>query len=475
MRLRPRIGIIGSGFGAIGVAVELQRHGYDDVRLWERADDLGGVWRDNTYPGAGCDVPSPLYCFSWAPSTRWTRRYGVREEIIAYLHEVATTYGVAPLVRFGHEVVAASWDDTARAWTVRFAHGASETVDVLVPAVGQLSRPALPPIAGIGDFDGPSFHSARWDHDADLTGRVAVIGTGASAVQFLPHLVSRARAVSVFQRTPNYVLPKPDGPFAAWYRSMSGVERAPTWALTEVFSRGLDAGSLVGRANSMVALGLLRAQVRDPELRRTLTPGYPIGCKRILFSNDYYPALTRPHVEVVSDPIERITPGGVVHGGHEQEFDAIVHGTGFAAQDFLDSIEVRGVGGRLLSQQWVGGARAYVGVHVPHFPNLFLSYGPNTNLGGGSIIYMLETQARHMRQVLDHSREVGARSVEVTEPAAQRWDTALQHRLGRSAWAHCESWYRDPSSGRITSNWPGTTHAYAVATAHLDADAFAWG
>lgn len=468
------VGIIGSGFGAIGVAVELRRHGHDDVRLWEKADDLGGVWRDNTYPGAGCDAPSPIYSWSWAPNERWSRRYARQPEIIDYIHEVADAYAVTPLIRFGHEVVAAAWNDEGRVWTVMFADGSSDTVDVLVPAVGQLSRPVLPGIPGIEDFAGPSFHSARWDHDADLTGRVAVIGTGASAIQFVPHLVDTAREVTLFQRTPNYILPKPDSGYAGWYGRGVRAERPLLQGVSELFSQGLDKGTVVARLNRRVALSLLRLQVRDPELRRTLTPQYPIGCKRILFSNDWYPALSRPHVEVITEPVERITGAGIAHGGREQAFDAIVYGTGFDAQDFLDSIEIRGVGGRLLSQQWSDGARAYLGVHVPHFPNLFISYGPNTNLGGGSILYMLEAQARHIRQVLDHLHGVGASSAEITEPAAQRWDTTLQHRLERSAWAHCDSWYRDPRSGRITSNWPGATHPYAVATAELDTEAFAW-
>jgi cation diffusion facilitator CzcD-associated flavoprotein CzcO len=467
------IGIIGSGFGALSVAIEMIRHGHTDVRLWERGSDLGGVWRDNTYPGAGCDVPSPLYSFSFEPSTRWSRRYGLQGEIIDYLHEVAEKYGVTDRISFGHEVTAADWDDATRTWRVTFADGGTDTVDVLVPAVGQLSRPRTAAIPGIDDFGGTSFHSAQWDHTADLSGRVAVIGAGASAIQFVPHLAGRARELTVFQRSPNYILPKPDGPFARWYRPLVRAERPLVYGIAELFSQGLDDDSLMGRANRRVALGLLRLQVKDPVLRARLTPDYPIGCKRILFSNDYYPTLVRPHVDLVSDRVERITPGGVVSGGIERPYDAIVHATGFDTQDFLDSIAITGPDGRRLSEQWRDGARAYLGIYVPHFPNLFVSYGPNTNLGGGSIIYMLEAQARHMRRVVDRMVAGQHRTAEVTGVAEQRWDDDVQGRLSHSAWAHCDSWYRH-ESGRITSNWPGATHPYARRTAQLDVGAFAW-
>jgi cation diffusion facilitator CzcD-associated flavoprotein CzcO len=469
------VGVIGSGFGALAVAIELIRSGHDDVRLWERADDLGGVWRDNTYPGAGCDVPSPLYSFSYEPSTRWHRRYALQDQILEYLHDVADRYGVTERIRFGHEVVSATWDETAESWSVGFADGPADVVDVLVPAVGQLSRPALPPIPGLEDFAGPSFHSAEWDHDVDLDGqRVAVVGAGASAIQFVPPVSKRAAALTIFQRSANYVLPKPDGPFPRWYRPAIRFERPLTWLFGEQFSRGLDGSSRVGRIEKAVALRHLRSKVADPRLREALTPDYPIGCKRILFSNDYYPALTQPHVRVETTRIERVTPTGVVTAdGTTHEVDVIVYGTGFDAQDFLSSIDVVGAGGRSLAEQWTGGARAYLGIYVPHFPNLLISYGPNTNLGGGSIIYMLEAQARHMRQALDRMAAGRYRTVEVTPEAEEAYDRDVQSELEHSAWAHCDSWYRH-RSGRITSNWPGSTHPYARRTRTLEPDAFSW-
>lgn len=471
-----RVGVIGSGFGGLAVAVELLRNGHEDVVLWERSDELGGVWRDNTYPGSGCDVPSPLYQFSFAPRRSWSRRYAPQAEIFDYLHEVAASYGVSGRIVYGRRVVRATWQEEDACWKVGFADGTTEHVEVLVSAVGQLSEPRMPGVTGLEDFTGTAFHSARWDHSWDPRGqRVAVVGTGASAIQFVPHLARDAASVSVFQRTANYILPKPDGPFPRWYHPAVSLERPFFRSAGEGFSRGLDAGSKVAKVNRAVSLAHLRRQVRDPELRARLTPDYPVGCRRILFSNNYYPALTQPHVELVSDSVTEVTATGVrTPDGVEREVDAIVFGTGFAAQDFLAGIEVTGRDGAQLSKQWSEGARAYLGVHVPGFPNLFVAYGPNTNLGGSSIIVMLEAQARHIRMVLDRMAALDHRTVEVTPAAEQVWDRDVQDRLERSAWAQCDSWYRHPVSGRITSNWPGGTRPYEERTAQLVPEAFAW-
>lgn len=477
-----RIGIIGSGFGAIAVAVELKRAGHTDLRLWERSDDLGGVWRDNTYPGAGCDVPSPLYSFSFEPNSQWTRRYALQKEIHAYIRSVADKHGVSPLVRFGAEVVAAAWDDDAAQWSVTFADQTVETVDVLVSAVGQLSRPRLPDIEGVESFGGTSFHSAEWDHSFDSTGqRVAVVGAGASAVQFIPHLAKDAAELVVFQRSASYLMPKPDKPYTAFHRGLfkalpfsQRLERGGIWTIMEQFARGLDATSKVGRVNKAIAMRHLHRQVTDPTLRAKLTPDYPIGCKRILFSNEFYPALAQPNVDVVTRGITRVTPTGVVDdAGVEHEVDAIVYGTGFDSQDFLESIDITGANGQKLATQWTDGAHAYLGMYVPGFPNLFVTYGPNTNLGGGSIIYMLEAQARHMRQAVDRLEAGSYRSVAVTEEAEQAYDRELTQKLDDSVWGSCDNWYRHPS-GRITSNWPGATLPFAKATKVLDPDAFTW-
>lgn len=469
------IGIIGSGFGAIGTAVELLEHGHTDVRLWERSDELGGVWRDNTYPGAGCDVPSPLYSFSFEVNRSWSRRYALQPEIHAYLKRVARDRGVAPLIRHGREVVSAHWDEQSRAWEVGFGDGTTEVVDVLVSAVGQLSRPRLPRIEGLDSFEGDAFHSAEWDHDVALGGRrVAAVGIGASAIQYVPHLADEAAELTLFQRSANYILPKPDGPLPRWYQRGIEVERALWWVFGEQFSRGLDDGSVVGRINAKVADWHLRRQVRDEGLRETLTPDYPVGCKRILFSNDFYPAVSRDHVEVVGSAITRVTPTGIeTADGVHHEVDVIVYGTGFDSQDFLGSIDVTGVGGEKLAERWIDGAHAHLGIYVPGFPNLFVSYGPNTNLGGGSIIYMLEAQARHMRQVLDRMEAGRYERVDVRPEVEEAFDEQVQTRLEDSVWGHCDSWYRHPS-GRITSNWPGSTGPFARRVRSLDPEDFAW-
>lgn len=482
------VGIIGSGFGALAVAIELKRAGHTDLRLWERSNDLGGVWRDNTYPGAGCDVPSPLYSFSYEPNPHWSRRYALQEEIHAYIRSVADTYGITPLVRFDTEVVAARWNEHAATWTVTFADPSTssgnkeETVDILVSAVGQLSRPTLPRIDGVEEFTGTSFHSAQWDHSFDPAGKtIAVVGAGATAVQLIPHLAREARKLVVFQRSPNYLMPKPDKPYKSFHKALFRfapvslrLERGGVWAVTEQFARGLDDESRVGRINKSIAMWHLRKQVKDPELRDKLTPDYPIGCKRILFSNDFYPALARDNVDVVTHAITKVTPKGVVDSeGVEHEVDAIVYATGFDTQDFLQSIDITGTRGQKLATQWADGAHAYLGMYVPNFPNLFVTYGPNTNLGGGSIIFMLEAQARHMRQTLDRLKAGDYTTVEVTEEAEMAYDRDLSEKLEHSAWAHCDNWYRH-RSGRITSNWPGSTLPFAKATKVLEPTAFRW-
>jgi len=470
-----RIGVIGSGFGGVGVAVELLRHGHTDVRLWERADDLGGVWRDNDYPGAGCDVPSPLYSYSWAPTSRWHRRYALRDQIHEYLHDVAERFGVAERISYGRTVTELSWDEAAQLWHVRFADGSSEEVEVVISAVGQLSEPHVPPLPGVDSFAGDSFHSARWDHDVAIEGRrVAVVGVGASAIQFVPHLADRAAEVTLFQRSANYILPKPDGPFPRWYAPAVRVERPIFRSIGERFSYGMHDGSKVGAVQQRAALAHLRRQVRDPELRAVLTPDTPIGCKRILFSNNFYPTVTRPHVHVVASRVDEVTPEGVRAGGDLHEADVLIWGTGFATQDFLAGIEVHGRDGAKLDKQWADGARAHLGVHVPGFPNLFVAYGPNTNLGGSSIIVMLEAQARHIRSMLDRMQAAGARTVEATPAAEEAWDAEVQGRLATTTWAHCASWYRHPVSGRITSNWPGGTYEYEERLATIRSEEFAW-
>jgi cation diffusion facilitator CzcD-associated flavoprotein CzcO len=478
MSTRPSIVIVGSGFGGLGAAIELVRHGFTDVTVLERAGDLGGVWRENTYPGAACDVPSPLYSYSFAPND-WPRRYSGHREIQAYLKATAARFGVDRLIRFGVEVTAAEFDAGAGRWRVHTSTGETLEADVLVSAVGQLSRPALPAIPGIEQFRGPAFHSAHWDHDHDLRGRrVAVIGTGASAVQFVPLIQPLVAQLTVFQRTAAYLAPKFDGEFGPrhrllrrWAPPLRLASRGFWWLLGEFFTRGMLGSKVITALLRTMTLGKLRREVTDPVLRAKLTPDYPVGCKRVLFSNDYLPALTRPNVEVVTERITEITATGVrTADGAEHAVDVIVYGIGFTPQDFLAPMRIRGVDGRDIHDAWPDGARAYLGITVPGFPNLFLMYGPNTNVGAGSIVYMLEAQARYIRQAVALLAGSGPASrLDVRADVAAHFDVEVQRRLATAVWSLCSSWYRN-AAGRVVTNWPGQVREYHRRTRRLDPD-----
>jgi cation diffusion facilitator CzcD-associated flavoprotein CzcO len=464
----PSVIIVGAGFGGIGAAIELTRAGHTDVTVLERAARLGGVWRENTYPGAACDVPSPLYSYSYEPN-EWPQRYSGQRDIHAYLERTATKYGIDALIRFDTEVLDAEFDAARNKWLVHITGGETLEADVLVPAVGQLSRPALPRIPGLETFGGRAFHSARWDHDYVLRGkRVAVIGTGASAIQFLPMIQPQVAALTVFQRTPPYIGPKFNTDFGrrhAWLRRhiapLRLASRAFWWLLGEFFTRGMIGSAPIARLTTWLALSKLRREVPDAARQASLTPDYPVGCKRVLFSNDYLPALSAPNVEVVTDAIVEIVPDGVVTAdGTRHEVDAIIYGTGFTPADFLAPMTIRGLGGRDLRAEWHDGARAYLGLAVPGFPNLFLMYGPNTNLGAGSIIYMLEAQARYVRQAVEllagSSRPA---YLDVRPEVERRYDAELQTRLSSAVWTMCSSWYRN-AAGRVVTNWPGQVIEY---------------
>jgi cation diffusion facilitator CzcD-associated flavoprotein CzcO len=475
-----RIVIIGAGFGGLGAAIELRRAGFTDVTVLERAEAVGGVWRDNTYPGAACDVPSPLYSWSFAPNPRWERRYSGQADILRYLTRVAREEGVLDQVVTDAEVTRCRYDDTAGVWAVRTTDGRSFTADLLVGATGQLSQPVIPDIAGRDTFSGPAFHSAQWRHDVDLTGaRVAVVGTGASAIQIVPNIVDRVGALTVFQRSAPYVVPKPDRAYLPLHHAvfsrapaLQRLGRITTYRLSELLNGSLASQGRLTCALERVWRAMLVAQVHDPDLRRKLVPHYPIGCKRLLFSNDWYPALTRPHVEVETTHVVEVVPQGlrtaddVVHPA-----DVIVWGTGFAATDFLGPISVTGAGGRGLDDVWADGAHAYLGLAVPGFPDFFLMYGPNTNLGGSSIIGMLEGQARYVAQAARH--RAAGRSLDVRPEVAAAYDEEMQRRLAESVWAGCTSWYSD--RGRITTNWPGTVTEYRERVRTLDLTDFRVG
>ncbi|MGW0808091.1 flavin-containing monooxygenase [Nonomuraea sp. NPDC002799] len=481
--MAPSVAIIGAGFGGLCMAIQLERAGIHSYTVFEKAGDVGGTWRDNTYPGAGCDIPSHLYSYSFEKYASWTRRYPEQPEILGYLAHCADKYDVRRKIRFNSEVRRATFDGSK--WQLTTTGGPSgehpeefeteefntEEFDVVVMSVGQLNRPHLPDIPGMSEFEGISFHSARWNHGHDLTGRrVAVIGNGSSAAQFIPRVAERAERLHVFQRTPNWVIPKPDAAFGSLTRLafhfVPGLQRAyREWiyryaeaTLYPALAQGWSTGLLKKRA-----LRHLEDQVPDPALRAKLTPDYPPGCKRVVIDSSFYPALTRPNVDVVTDRIVRITPKGVETTEGLREVDAIVYATGFASTEFLAPMGVTGRDGRSLEEQWKGGAEAYLGISVPNFPNLFLLYGPNTNLGHNSIIFMIECQVNHIMSCLPHLSGHGP--IEVRPEAMAAWRRQLDAAMSRMVWGGgCESWYKT-AEGRVTNNWPGPTTLYRRLTA----------
>ncbi|MBU3061052.1 NAD(P)/FAD-dependent oxidoreductase [Nocardia sp. NEAU-G5] len=466
MTRTPSIIIIGAGFAGLGMALELRRAGLGNFTILEKAADLGGVWRENTYPGAACDVPSPLYSWSFEPKSDWPRRFSQQADIHGYMRAVANKHDLATSIRFDTEVTDAEFDERQGIWQVRIADGETLTADVLIPAVGQLSRPAMPAIPGIDTFAGAAFHSAEWDHGVDLAGkRVACIGTGASAIQYIPAIAPKVAHLTLFQRSAAWVLPKFDTQYTAAHHALfehfppsRWAERFAIWAFFEVMALALTDMPAIKAPVVAIANRHRAQQVPDPELRRKLTPDYAAGCKRGLFSNEYFPALTRTNVAVETAAIEAVTPTGIrTADGVEHEVDVIIYGTGFKGTEFLAPMNICGRGGRKLADVWSPeGARAYLGMSVPEFPNLFLMYGPNTNVGSGSIIYMLESQARYIRQIVQYLTGRPGHALSARPTAEQSWDDWLQRRLKDTPWNFCSSWYRN-ASGRITNNWPGAT------------------
>ena len=472
----PRVAIIGTGIGGLGMAIRLVQMGVDDVTLFEKADALGGTWRDNTYPGAGCDVPSHLYSLSFAPNPEWTRRFPEQSEILAHLERTADAFDVRRRIRFSTEVVAATFDEDDGTWALELGDGSTEAFDVLVAATGQLNRPHVPDIEGLDTFAGPAFHSARWRHDVDLDGKdVAVVGIGASAIQFVPAIAERVGSMTLFQRSVNYVGPKPDAPISErprrLFRRFTALRlayRASIWARFEsrfvIFKQGSRIGDL-GRRKFAEGLAPM---VSDDLPADAVVPDYPLGCRRILISNDWYPTLMRPEVTVVTDRVERIEPDAVVAGGRRHRADVLVFGTGFEATGFLAPIRVTGIGGRVLGDEWERtGAEAHLGIGVSGFPNLFLLYGPNTNLGHNSIIFMLERQIGWILQAVRVLAVEGRRWVDVRAEAQEASNARLDAELARTVWAgDCHSWYKD-AAGRITNNWSSYTFRYWQRTRRL--------
>jgi len=477
MAATPHIVIIGTGFGGLGMAIRLKQAGIEAFTLLEKADAVGGTWRDNRYPGAACDVESHLYSFSFEPKADWSRKFARQPEILAYLKDCAAKYQLYTHIRFGVEVAGAAFDETRARWQIQTASGETIEADILITACGQLNQPAYPNIPGIEDFAGISFHSARWDHDAELAGKqVAVIGTGASAIQFVPEIVGEVGRLAIFQRTGAWVVPKPDGIFSLAARRrfarlpvLRQLYRAGIYWKNEGRALAFTRWSALLKPFALLARRATRRQMRDADKRARLVPDYPIGCKRILMSNEWYPAVDAAHVDLVTDDIERIEADGVrTVDGTRYRADVLIYGTGFTATDFLAPMRIMGRDGLELNTAWRDGARAYKGIAVSGFPNFFMLYGPNTNLAHNSIIFMLESQITYVLQAVEALRDDHIRSLEVRRDREDAFDAEIQDALENTVWqSGCNSWYVN-ADGRNTVNWPGFTFTFRRATAHLD-------
>jgi cation diffusion facilitator CzcD-associated flavoprotein CzcO len=468
--------VVGAGFSGLAAGVELRRAGITDFVILEKADRVGGTWRENTYPGAACDIPSHLYSYSFEPNPHWTRAYGGQDEILAYLEHVADTYGLRSHLRFGEHVCDARWDDKTASWHVTTQAGEHLEARSLLLGNGALHIPQLPAIAGLESFRGEKFHSARWNHEYDLRGkRVAVIGTGASAIQFVPRIAPLVSELHVYQRTPPWIVPKRD-------REMTNVERwafehvpGAHWArrtalywLMESRVLGFAYAPRINELLERIVRKYIARAVKDPALRAKLTPSYRFGCKRVLISNDWYPTLQQHHVSVVTDGIEAITETGVrTADGVVREVDALILGTGFRVTEYLSSIRIAGRNGVELNDAWRHSLRNYLGITVSGFPNLFLLMGPNTGLGHNSMIFMIEAQARYAANAvaLMRHRQLGALDVRPEVEAAFRRD--LAHRMKNTVWTTgCSSWYQTPD-GEVFL-WPAATFDYWLRTRRVE-------
>ncbi|MCC6811820.1 MAG: NAD(P)/FAD-dependent oxidoreductase [Deltaproteobacteria bacterium] len=467
--------VIGTGFSGLGMAMRLKREGRSFVVL-EKAASVGGTWRENTYPGCACDVPSHLYSYSFEPHAGWTRMYAPQPEIRAYLEGCAEKYGVMPHVRFGREVIRAVFDERQNAWFVETATKETFVARYLVFGIGALHRPAYPKIAGLERFAGRAFHSARWDHAYDLRGkRVAVIGSGASAVQLVPPVVAKARAVTVFQRTPPWVLPKPDRPFTSAAQRFFAEHpwamrafRGGLYALLEAATAGFVVEPKILAQAERLGRRHIAAQISDAELRAKVTPDYRAGCKRILISDDYYPALAAPSVEVVTEAIAAVDERAVITvDGRRHEVDAIIFGTGFHVTDALTALDVRGRNGLSINAAWKDGIRAYLGTTIAGFPNAFMLMGPNTGLASNSMVFMIEAQIDYAMKCVREADQRGAQAIEVRANAQSAFNDRLQRRLAGRVWSSgCQSWYLD-ENGRNSTLWPGMTLEYWARTRRI--------
>jgi cation diffusion facilitator CzcD-associated flavoprotein CzcO len=479
---RVRIAIIGSGFSGLCLAIRLKQSGVDSFTIFEKAERLGGTWRENSYPGSACDLMSFAYCYSFEQKTDWSRKWSPQPEILDYMDHCAEKYGILPHVRFGSEVASARFDAGSGVWRLETADGESFEAEVLVSGVGQLHRPQVPELPGLERFHGPTFHSARWDHGLDLDGKtVAVVGNAASAIQFIPQIAPQVAKLHVFQRSANWMLPRNDRAYREdekrrfrRYPWLAKLYRWFIWSRQELLMYPVIRRNrfLSSRAES-AAQEYLNGVIRDPELRRALTPDYPIGGKRILISDDYYPALTRDNVEVVTGGIDHFEEGAVVGAdGSRREVDVVIFATGFETTSFLAPMQIEGLDGRSLRREWGDSPRAYLGLTVSGYPNFFMMYGPNTNLGHNSIIFMIECQTRYILDAVRALREEDLAYLDLRPEVLEAYNVRLQEELAKTAWAATgKSWYKT-AAGEITNNWSGSTAEYWWRTRRFDRGAY---
>jgi cation diffusion facilitator CzcD-associated flavoprotein CzcO len=469
--------VVGAGFGGLAMAVRLEEAGFFDVLVIEKGEDVGGTWRENTYPGCACDVPSHLYSLSFAQKPDWSRMYPGQAELFEYVKDVADKYKLRGKIRFGVGMESAAWDEAARVWRVVTNAGVIRA-RVLVSAVGGLHIPAVPALPGLEGFAGPVFHSARWDHEVDLAGsQVAVVGTGASAIQFVPQIAPKVARLDVYQRTPAWVIPKPDRAFKPWEKLLLRLPPVRAAFRQWLFAvHELRVLSFLGNKRAQVmagrlARGHLEKSVADPVLRAKLTPDYQVGCKRIMLSNDYYPALQRENVELITDGIAEVRAGSIVDkAGVERPVDVIVFGTGFEVTTAYRHLKLTGVGGRDLGALWdATGMKAYNGITVSGFPNYFMLMGPHTGLGHNSVVIMIEAQVGYIVDALKKMRPEGVAAIDVNEAVQARFIEGLETKLRGTVWQDggCQSWYKD-AHGKVTAVWPGSAAAYVKAVRWAD-------
>ncbi len=473
--------IVGTGFAGLGMAIRLRQAGIENFTILEQASGVGGTWRANHYPGAACDVPSHLYSFSFAPNPRWSRMFASQKEILAYLEHCADTFDLRRHIRFDCGVTGADFDESTGMWEVTTSDGQRLRARVVVSGSGGLSRPALPEITGLDRFAGKTFHSARWDHSYPLEEKkVGVIGTGASAIQVVPAIAPRVGQLHLFQRTPPWIMPRPDRAISPAEQALFAripatqrLMRGSIYSRLELMALGFVVDPRLMTHGAKLARRFLAKSVKNPELRARLSPSYTMGCKRVLLTNDYYPALQRPNVELVTEGIREITARGVLTAdGQERALDALVLCTGFQAAEAVAPFAVRGSGGRDLNEAWREGAEAYLGTTVAGFPNLFLLVGPNTGLGHNSMVYMIESQIAYVMDAIRTMQTRKLRQVSVRADAQSRYNERLHARLSRTVWASgCSSWYQT-KTGKNTTLWPGFTFEFRLRTRRFDAESY---